>query len=61
MGCATCIISKRLNITLSFSTIAEDKYNVVEKEDGYVGSNPTIFTNLNEYRLLGDKVSINVF
>ena len=46
MGCATCIISKRLNITLSFSTIAEDKYNVVEKEDGYVGSNPTIFTNL---------------
>ena len=41
--------------------IAEDKYNVVEKEDGYVGSNPTIFTNLNEYRLLGDKVSINGF
>ena len=48
MGCATCIISKRLNITLSFSTIAEDKFNGVEKEDGYVGSNPTIFTKIEQ-------------
>ena len=44
IGCATSIISKRLNITLEVSTIAESKYNGVEKADGYVGSNPTIFT-----------------
>ena len=44
MGCATSLISKRLNITLKVSTIAEFKYNGVEKADGYVGSNPTIFT-----------------
>ena len=45
MGCATSLISKRLNITLEVSTIAEFKYNGVEKADGYVGSNPTIFTD----------------
>ena len=44
MGCATSLISKRLNITLEVSTIAESKYNG-EKADGYVGSNPTIFTD----------------
>ena len=44
MGCATSLISKRLNITLEFSSIAGFKYNGVEKSDGYVGSNPTIFT-----------------
>lgn len=44
MGCATVLMSKRLNITLSVSTIAEDKYNGVKKTTGYVGSNPTIFT-----------------
>ena len=44
IGCATSLISKRLNITLEVSTIAESKYNGVEKADGYVGSNPTIFT-----------------
>ena len=45
IGCATSIISKRLNITLEVSTIAESKYNGVEKSDGYVGSNPAIFTD----------------
>lgn len=45
MGCATSLISKRLNITLKVSTIVEFKYNGVEKADGYVGSNPTIFTD----------------
>ena len=45
MGCATTLISKRLNITLKVSTIAEFKYNGVEKAVGYVGSNPTIYTN----------------
>ena len=45
MGCATSLISKRLNITLEASMIAEPKYNGVEKADGYVGSNPTIFTD----------------
>ena len=45
MGCATSLISKRLNITLGVSTIAESKYNGVEKADGYVGSNPAIFTD----------------
>ena len=46
MGCATSLISKRLNITLEVSSIAESKYNGVEKADGYVGSNPTIFTKM---------------
>ena len=45
IGCATSLISKRLNITLKVSTIAEFKYNGVEKSDGYVGSNPNIFTD----------------
>ena len=31
MGCATSLISKRLNITLEVSTIVESKYNGVEK------------------------------
>lgn len=48
MGYATRIISERLNITLSFSMIAEDKYNGVEKDGGYVGSNPTIFTKIEQ-------------
>ena len=42
IGCATVLMSKRLNITLLVSTIAEDKYNGVKKAAGYVGSNPTI-------------------
>ena len=46
MGCATSLISKRLNITLEVSTIAESKYNGVEKADGYVGSNPPIWATL---------------
>ena len=54
MGCATALMSKRLNITLYISTIAEFKFNGVEKAAGYVGSNPTIFTILNEYRLLSN-------
>ena len=45
IGCATSLISKRLNITLKASSIAGFKYNGVEKSDGYVGSNPTIFTD----------------
>ena len=36
MGCATVLMSKRLNITC--------KYNGVKKAAGYVGSNPIIFT-----------------
>lgn len=49
MGCATVLMSKCLNITLSVSPIAEDKYNGVKKATGYVGSNPTIFTKLNSH------------
>ena len=46
IGCATTLISKHLNITLEVSTIAESKYNGVEKAVGYVGSNPTIYTKM---------------
>ena len=59
MGCATVLMSKRLNITLYISTVAEYKYNGVKKTAGYIGSNPIIFTKMNEYRLLGDKVIRN--
>ena len=51
MGCATSLISKRLNITVKFSMIAEFKYNGVEKSDGYVDSNPTIFTEEFQYEI----------
>lgn len=51
IGCATSLISKRLNITLKVSTIAEFKYNGVEKADGYVGSNPTIYTEEFQYEI----------
>ena len=53
IGCATVLMSKRLNITLSVSTIAEDKYNGVKKAAGYVGSNPTIFTNFERVQATG--------
>lgn len=36
MGCATVLMSKRLNITC--------KFNGAKKAAGYVGSNPTIST-----------------
>lgn len=53
IGCATVLMSKHLNITLSISTIAEDKYNGVKNAAGYVGSNPTIFTTFERVQATG--------